>query len=110
MGSLGNVLAAPFCPRMLGHDCCLAKTSRDGGSAQSHQHMYSMAMDNISTESIEINDRDRQDMVMDDTEISARSSIDAATQFSTSEEMASTVAINTRSLLDNPPGASISWQ
>ena len=86
MCSLGHVFAAAFCPRMLGHDCCLAKTSGDLHSAQSHQHMHSMAMDSTSSESMEMNDGDMQDMVMDDTEVSPRSSIDEATQLSTSEE------------------------
>src|SRR6266542_4770801 len=91
IGSLGHVFAATFCPRMLGHDCCLAKTSADLHPAQSHQHMHTMAMDSMSSESMKMDDGDMRDMVSGDTEASPRSSIDEAAQHSTSEELVPTL-------------------
>ena len=86
MGSLGHVFAAAFCPRMLGHDCCLTKTSSHQHPSQSNQHMHGMAMDAMANESMPM-DGDMQDMVMDDADVPPRSSIDEATQLSTSEEL-----------------------
>jgi len=83
IGSLGHVIAAAFCPPMFGHQCCLAKTSGDSHPAKSHQHMHSMRMDGMSSESMEMNDGDMQDVVVDDTEVSPRSIIDDATGRST---------------------------
>ena len=89
MGSLGHVFAAAFCPRMLGHNCCLTATSRDSRSAQSHQHMHGMAMDSMANESMPMAG-DMQDMVMDDANVPPRSSIDEASQLFTSEELVPT--------------------
>ena len=69
MGGLGNVFAAAFCPRMLGRDCCLTKTSSGPHSSLSHQHMQGMAMDPIADESMSINGSDMPGMVMDDAEV-----------------------------------------
>ncbi len=55
LGSLGQVFAAAFCPRMLGHDCCLAKTASGQHGTQSHQHMQGMAMDTMASENMEMN-------------------------------------------------------
>jgi hypothetical protein len=90
MGSLGQVFAAAFCPRMVGHDCCLATASRDSHSAQSNQHMHGMAMDAMANDSMPMDGNDMQDMVMDDANIPPSSSIDPATQLSTSEEFVPT--------------------
>jgi hypothetical protein len=89
MGSLGHVWAAAFCPRMLGHSCCFAKTSSDPHSAQSHQHMHSMAMVDMVGESMPMEGEDMQDMVTDDATVPPDSSIDEAAQLSSSEEFAS---------------------
>ena len=45
--------------------------------------MHSMRMDGMSSESMEMNDGDMQDVVVDDTEVSPRSIIDDATGRST---------------------------
>lgn len=90
MGSLGHVLAAAFCPRMLGHDCCLAKTSSNLNPAQSHQHMHSMAMDGMTAESMSMDGDGMPDMVMDDGDVPPLSSIDDATKLSNSEELVPT--------------------
>lgn len=66
MGSLGHVFAAAFCPRMLGHDCCLPKTSSDQHASRSDHHMHGMAMDAMSHESMPMDGSDMQDMIMDD--------------------------------------------
>lgn len=86
MGSLGQVFAAAFCPRMVGHDCCLATASRDSHSAQSHQHMHSMATDSMANESMPM-DGEMQDRVMVDADVPHLSSIDEATKLSNSEEL-----------------------
>jgi hypothetical protein len=88
MGSLGNVLAAAFCPRMLGHHCCLGKTSGEP-PAQSHQHIHGMAMVGMTDESMSMEDDDMQGMVMDDADVSTRSSIDSF-QLPNSEELVAT--------------------
>jgi hypothetical protein len=90
MGSLGHVFAAALCPRMLGHDCCLARTSSDLNPAQSHQHMHGMSMDSMTDESMPMDGDDMQDMVMDDADFPPVSSIDEAAQFSNSEELVPT--------------------
>lgn len=74
LGSLGHVFAAAFCPRMLGHDCCLTKTSGSQNPSQSHQHMHAMAMDRMANESMQVDDGDMQGMVMEDASVSAHSS------------------------------------
>lgn len=74
MGSLGHVFAAAFCPRMLGHDCCLMKTVSSENPLQSHQHMHEMAMDGMAHESMQMDGGDMQGMVMDGDSLPARSS------------------------------------
>src|SRR5712664_1396374 len=87
MGSLGHVFAAAFCPRMLGHDCCLTKKSSQEPS-QSHQHMHGMAMDGMIDESMQIDSVDMQDMMMDDASVQPSSTgIDEVTLLSSSEEL-----------------------
>ncbi len=73
MGSLGHVFAAAFCPRMLGHDCCLTKTASSEYSAQSHQHMHGMAMDSMANESMQMDGSNMEGMVMDDADLPASS-------------------------------------
>lgn len=51
-GSLGHLFAAAFCPRRLGHDCCLTKTASGAQVTGSHQHMPGMVMDTIADESM----------------------------------------------------------
>lgn len=85
MGSLGHVFAAAFCPRMLGHDCCLTRLFRDPHPVKSHQHMHSLAMDSMTNESVPMNGDDVQDMVMDDGNVPPVSTIDEASQLFNSE-------------------------
>lgn len=65
MGSLGHVFAAAFCPRMLGHDCCLTKIANKQ-SSQPHQHMRDMATDGMATESMQMDPSDMSGMSMED--------------------------------------------
>jgi hypothetical protein len=88
ISSLGHVFAAAFCPRMLGHDCCLAKTS-GLHPAQSHQHMHSMAMNDMTEGSMPMDGDDMQDMVMNDADVPPLSTI-GAVQVSNSEELTPT--------------------
>ncbi|HAF16376.1 MAG TPA: hypothetical protein DCK99_22290, partial [Blastocatellia bacterium] len=51
MSSLGHVLAAAFCPRALGRECCFAKTpSHMHSSSSSRENMavHDMHMDGMS--------------------------------------------------------------
>ena len=66
LGSLGHVFAAAFCPRMLGHDCCLPKASSHQHASLSDQHLHGMAMGAMTHESMPMDDTDMQDMNMDD--------------------------------------------
>jgi hypothetical protein len=87
MGSLGHVFAAAFCPRMLGHDCCLTGGSRDPQPAQSHQHMHGMVMDSMTHQSMAMDSGEAEDMMMDDAGVPPSSSIVEATQLAASEEL-----------------------
>lgn len=52
MSSLGHVFAAAFCPRMRGHECCLAKTAshqRVSGCTHEAMAMDEMVMDDMAT-------------------------------------------------------------
>lgn len=88
MSSLGHVFAAVFCPRMFGHDCCLMKASAPRHSAQSHQHMHDMALENDASDSMLMNGRDMEAMVNDDVDVSPSSrAIDDGTLLSASGEL-----------------------
>lgn len=88
MGSLGHVFAAAFCPRMLGHDCCLMKKSSQEPSSHSHQHLHSMAMDGMTDESMQMDGIDMRDMMMEDASVPPSSAdIDDVTLLSSSEEL-----------------------
>jgi hypothetical protein len=61
MSSMGHVFAAAFCPRMQGHECCLAKTTRaTHNSSCTHENM---AMDHLTMHDMSIMDG----MVTDNT-------------------------------------------
>lgn len=64
MGSLGHVFAAAFCPRMLGHDCCVSKEATTKLS-QSHQHMPGMVMDSMAGESMQMDESEMSGMFME---------------------------------------------
>lgn len=70
MGSLGHVFAAAFCPRMLGHNCCLT-ASRPQQSSGTHQHMHSM--DGMATETVPMDGGDMHGMMMDEATVPATS-------------------------------------
>jgi hypothetical protein len=65
MASFGNVLAAAFCPRVLGRGCCFAKTASHTHSqsaeheniATHHMHMDGMSMDGMTMDSMNTGDR-----------------------------------------------------
>ena len=87
MGTMGNVFAAAFCPRMLGHDCCLTKAASGPHSLQSHQHMQGMAMDAMADESMPMDAADMPGMTMDDADVPpATLASDEIPVASTSEE------------------------
>ncbi len=90
MGSLGHMFAAAFCPRMLGHDCCLTKASSLPHASQSHQHMHGMVMSSMTEESMPMDGDDMQDMVMDDADVPPPSNVCKAVQLFNSEEFAPT--------------------
>jgi hypothetical protein len=69
MGSLGHLFAAAFCPRMSGRDCCLTNTTNSQRSSPSHQHMHGMAVESMADESMQMDDSNTEDMVMDDAEL-----------------------------------------
>jgi hypothetical protein len=89
IGSLGNVFAAAFCPRTVGHDCCFAQTSSHNHAAQAGQHRHSMAMVGMSDESMPMEGHDMQDMLMDDADVPTDSSFDSL-QLSNSEDLVAT--------------------
>lgn len=65
LSSLGHVLAAAFCPRALGRECCFAKTSSHARrSSSSHEKMalHDMHMDGMSMDGMNMDD-----MAMDAT-------------------------------------------
>ncbi len=87
MASFGHMLAAAFCPRMPGHDCCLARVSSEAHPTQSHQHMHGMVMDSMN-ESMPMDGAEMQGMMMDDAAVPPSSSgIDEATQLASSVEV-----------------------
>lgn len=68
MASFGHVLAAAFCPRALGPECCFAKTaSHKHGSASDHEKMtvHDMQMDGMSMDGMNMADMARDDASMD---------------------------------------------
>jgi hypothetical protein len=86
MASLGHVLAAAFCPRALGHECCFAKTARHThSSSSSHENMavHHMHMDGMSMDSMNMEGMNMGDVPMDATSIDRMGmndmEIDAAT-------------------------------
>ena len=99
MASLGHVLAAAFCPRALGHECCFAKTAHHTrSSSSSHENMpvHDMNMEGMSMDSMNMGDMpmdatsmDR--MGMNDMEIDA-ATVDLSLLFSTPAFTEQTVA------------------
>lgn len=80
MGSLGHVVAAALCPRSLGRECCLAKTSNhthDSLSSRQDASVHCMPMDGMSmddmaqpvTAAVEVSNRFTPPVV--DEEVSA---------------------------------------
>lgn len=70
MASLGNVLAAGFCPRALGRESCFAKTAHHAHSSfSSHENMagHDMHMDGMSMDSMKMENMNMGDMPMDAT-------------------------------------------
>ena len=89
MGSLGHVFAAAFCPRMLGHDCCLTTTASDPHRPRSHQHVHGMAMDPMAAESMPMDADEMPGMTLDDADVSSSTlASDEIPLASTSEELA----------------------
>ena len=62
----GNVLAAAFCPRSLGRECCFAKTYMRSSSS-THENMagYDMHMDGMSMDGMKMDDMPMGDTSMD---------------------------------------------
>jgi len=80
------VLAAAFCPRAFGRECCFAKTAHHTHSSSSshenmpvhHMHMDGMSMDNMDMDGMNMGDMpmdavsmDHMGMGINDTEINA---------------------------------------
>ena len=86
MSSLGHVLAAAFCPRALGRDCCFAKTpSHMHSSSSSRENMavHDMHMDGMSMDGMSMDGMNMDDMAMADASMDHMATndmkIDAAT-------------------------------
>ncbi len=79
MGSFGHVLAAAFCPRALGRECCFAKTAiHTHGVPSSHEnlavhdmHMYGTSMDGMNTDDMAMDATSMDHMAMNDMVIDA---------------------------------------
>jgi uncharacterized protein involved in copper resistance len=79
MASFGHVLAAAFCPRVLGRECCFAKTSHHAhGPSFSHvnqaaadMHMDGMAMDGMNMDDMAMGDTSMDHAAMADRVIDA---------------------------------------
>jgi hypothetical protein len=59
MGSFGHVLAAGFCPRSFGRECCFAKTSKhapDSSSCHQEMAMHLMPMDGMPMDDMAVED------------------------------------------------------
>ena len=70
LSSVGRVLAAAFCPRALGRECCFAKTlSQTHTSSSSHQNMavHDMHMDGMSMDGMNMDDTAMDATSMDHT-------------------------------------------
>lgn len=68
MASLGHVLAAAFCPRALGRDCCFAKTiGHTHSSAHGHEKMtaHELHMDGMSMDGMDMDNMNIGDMLAD---------------------------------------------
>ncbi len=68
MSSFGHVLAAAFCPRALGRECCFAKTpSHMHSSSSSRENMavHDMHMDGMSMDGMNMDDMAMADASMD---------------------------------------------
>ena len=86
MASLGHVLAAAFCPRDLGHECCFARSARHThSSSSSHENVavHEMHTDGMSMDGMNMNCMNMGDMPMDATSMDRMEmndmEIDAAT-------------------------------
>jgi hypothetical protein len=81
MASFGHVLAAAFCPRVLGRECCFAKTpSHMHSSSSSRENMavHDMHMDGMSMDGMNMDDMAMPDTSMDHMAVNDMV-IDAAT-------------------------------
>ena len=73
----GNVLAAAFCPRVLGHECCFAKThtpssrSVDEDMAMNDLHMKGMAMEGMDMPGVTMDASSMDHSAMNDIAIEA---------------------------------------
>lgn len=79
MASFGHVLAAAFCPRALGRECCFAKTTNHTHSpssshvneAAADMHMGGMSMDGMNMDDMAMPDTSMDHMAVNDMVIDA---------------------------------------
>jgi hypothetical protein len=79
LSSLGHALAAAFCPRALGRECCFAKTtghthslsSRHEKMAGHDMHMNRLSIDSMNTDDTAIDATSMDHMAMNDVMIDA---------------------------------------
>ena len=79
MASFGHVLAAAFCPRALGRECCFAKTANHTHSpssshvneAAADMHMGGMSMDGMNMDDMAMPDTSMDHMAVNDMVIDA---------------------------------------
>jgi hypothetical protein len=81
--SFGHVLAAVFCPRALGGECCFAKARHHVHSSDVHKAAADMRMDGMSMDGMNMAGMDMDGMAMGDTAMDHNAvddiAIDAAT-------------------------------
>ena len=84
MSTSGQVFAAAFCPRALGHECCVARiVSHTHNSSSSHENMsvHDMHMDGMNMDDMAMADTSMDHMGMNDMTIGA-ATVDMSISFS----------------------------
>jgi hypothetical protein len=87
LSSLGHILAAAFCPRALGRECCFAKTHKhsspaiDENMALHHLHMDGMSMDGMNMDDMPMDAASMDHLAMNDMAMD-RAIVDMSITFS----------------------------
>jgi hypothetical protein len=84
MSSVGHVLAAAFCPRVLGHECCFAKTS--GHTHNSRSTHEDMPVHDMPVDAMPMHHAGMHSMPVDDVAIDATPTSDSLSSTVISDE------------------------